>query len=86
MAEIQEAIANGDSRALMAAAHSLKGGVGSFAAKPTYEAALRLEMMGHNGDLSHARDAYAALEAELSRLIGFLARLGRGRDGRVTTA
>jgi len=86
LAELQVAIATGDSQALMRAAHSLKGGVASFAAKPTYEAALRLEMMGHSGDLSQARDAYAALEAELARLIGFLARLGRGSDGRMATA
>jgi CheY-like chemotaxis protein len=86
LAELQEAIAIGDSQALMRAAHSLKGGVASFAAKSTYDAALRLEMMGHNGDLSQAQDAYATLEAELSRLISFLARLGRGSGGRMTTA
>jgi hypothetical protein len=51
--------------------------VGSFAATPTYDAALRLETMGRSGDLSQARHAYATLEAELSRLTGFLARLGK---------
>jgi hypothetical protein len=76
----------GDSQALMRAAHSLKGGVGSFAAKPTYDAPLRLEMMGRSGDLSQARGAYATLEAALSRLISLLARLGRGSEGRMTTA
>jgi CheY-like chemotaxis protein len=77
LAEIHEAIASSDSQALMRAAHALKGGVSCFAAKPTYDAALCLEMMGHSGDLSQARDAYATLEAELSRLISFLPRLGK---------
>jgi signal transduction histidine kinase/PleD family two-component response regulator len=76
MAKIRAAIASGDSQALMRAAHSLKGVVGTFAAKATCEAALRLEMMGENGDLLEARDAYACLEAEISRLAGVLARLG----------
>jgi CheY-like chemotaxis protein len=75
LAEIHQAIAAGDSRALMRAAHSLKGGVGCFAAKPTYDAALCLEMMGHGGDLSQAQDACATLEAELSRLVPCLARM-----------
>jgi HPt (histidine-containing phosphotransfer) domain-containing protein len=76
MAKIQAAIASSDSQALMRAAHSLKGVVGTFAAKATHEAALRLEMMGENGDLREARDAYACLEAEISRLAAVLTRLG----------
>ncbi|HEX9867830.1 MAG TPA: response regulator, partial [Candidatus Tectomicrobia bacterium] len=64
MAKIQAAIASSDSQALMRAAHSLKGVVATFAAKATYEAALRLEMMGEDGDLLAAREAYADLEAE----------------------
>jgi two-component system, sensor histidine kinase and response regulator len=86
LAEIQESITIGDSQALMRAAHSLKGGVASFAAKSMYDAALRLEIMGRSGDLSQAQDGYATLEDELSRLISFLARLGRGSDGRMPTA
>jgi HPt (histidine-containing phosphotransfer) domain-containing protein len=77
MAKIQAAIASSDSQALMRAAHSLKGVVATFAAKATYEAALRLEMMGEDGDLLAAREAYADLEAEISRLASVLARLGR---------
>jgi HPt (histidine-containing phosphotransfer) domain-containing protein len=77
MAEIQAAIATDDGQALMRAAHSLKGVAGTFAAKATYEAAQRLETMGENGDLLAARDAYTALETEMSRLTGVLARLGK---------
>jgi signal transduction histidine kinase/PleD family two-component response regulator/HPt (histidine-containing phosphotransfer) domain-containing protein len=76
MAKIQAAIANGDRQALTRGAHSLKGVVATFAAKATSEAALRLEMMGENGDLLAAREVYAVLEAEISRLAPVLARLG----------
>jgi two-component system, sensor histidine kinase and response regulator len=77
MAQIQQAIARDDSQALLRAAHSLKGVVGTFAARATYEAVQRLEMMGENGDLLRAREAYVSLAAEMSRLTGVLARLGK---------
>jgi CheY-like chemotaxis protein/HPt (histidine-containing phosphotransfer) domain-containing protein len=76
MAKIQAAIANNDSQALMRAAHSLKGVVGTFAAKAAYDAALRLEMMGESADLLTAREAYTGLEAEILRLAAALSRLG----------
>jgi len=75
MAKIQAAIAGSNSQALMRAAHSLKGVVGTFAAKATYEAALRLEMIGESGDLLAAPEAYAALEIAISRLAPVLAKL-----------
>jgi signal transduction histidine kinase/DNA-binding response OmpR family regulator len=76
MAKIQAAIAHSDSQALMRAAHSLKGVVATFAAKTTYEAALRLEMIGESGDLLAAPEAYTGLETEISRLAPVLSRLG----------
>ncbi len=76
MAKIQAAIASSDSQALMRAAHSLKGVVGNFAAKSTYDAALRLETMGEHSHLLTAREAYTNLEAEILRLAAVLARLG----------
>ncbi len=76
LADIQAAIAASDSQALMRAAHSLKGGLATFAAKAAYEAALRLELMGHNGDLLHTREAYASLEVAMSRLTDCLVKLG----------
>jgi two-component system sensor histidine kinase/response regulator len=75
MSKIQAAISSNDSEALMRAAHSLKGGVGIFTTTAPFAAALRLEMMGYRGDLLHAPEAYVALEAEVSRLTDFLARL-----------
>jgi two-component system, sensor histidine kinase and response regulator len=76
MAKIQSAIARSDGQALIRAAHSLKGVVATFAAKTTYEAALRLEVIGESGDLLAAHEAYAGLETEISRLAPVLARLG----------
>ena len=63
------AIEREDSQALMRAAHSVKGSAGNFAAASVVEAALRLELMGRQGDLREAKKAYEALEAELARLI-----------------
>ena len=54
------------------AAHSLKGSVANFAAAAAVAAALRLEIMGHDGDLSHAGEAVAALEREIDLLIPVL--------------
>jgi CheY-like chemotaxis protein/HPt (histidine-containing phosphotransfer) domain-containing protein len=76
MTVIQEAIATRDSQALTRTAHSLKGVVATFAARGAYEAVLRLEMMGQSGDMLNAPQAYASLDAEMSRLIDVLKRLG----------
>ena len=55
-------------KALERAAHTLKGAVGNFSAQGAYAAALRVEMMGRGGDLTHAAAAYAELEQEVARL------------------
>jgi HPt (histidine-containing phosphotransfer) domain-containing protein len=73
LARIQTAIAHGDGRALVRAAHSLKGTVMSFGARPAGEAALRLEVMGRGGDLTQARVACAELEREVAQLGNALA-------------
>ena len=79
LAEIRQAIERQDTRALERAAHTLKGSVGNFAARAAYEAALRLETMARQGDLSQAESAFRALEQELERLTPTLATLGGGR-------
>jgi two-component system sensor histidine kinase/response regulator len=68
LSAIRESIARGDGKALEHAAHSLKGVVSTFGAHAAREAALRLERVGRDGDLTHADSACAALEKELSRL------------------
>jgi PAS domain S-box-containing protein len=65
---IREAVARGDGQALEHAAHSLKGIVSTFGAHAAREAALRLEMVGRDGDLTHAEPVCAELEKEITRL------------------
>ncbi|MEN6356217.1 MAG: response regulator [Armatimonadota bacterium] len=68
MTEIQNAIASGDGAALERSAHTLKGSVGNFAAKPALDAAFRLEQIGHSGNLGGALDAYVTLEEKIEQL------------------
>jgi two-component system, sensor histidine kinase and response regulator len=65
---IREAIAQEDSRALEMTAHAIKGAVGTFAARPAFHAALRLEIMGREYQISGAKRAYKTLETEIDRL------------------
>jgi signal transduction histidine kinase/DNA-binding response OmpR family regulator len=68
MTEMRAAIVGGDPRRLQLSAHTLKGGVATFAARAAYEAALRLEQMGWAGNLSAAPEALAALAQEVEHL------------------
>ena len=68
MSRLQNAIACGDANEVERAAHSLKGSVGSFAARPAYNTALKLEQIGKSGELSEAPDVYAALERQIAEL------------------
>jgi CheY-like chemotaxis protein len=68
LAEVREAIAARDAARLQRAAHTLKGAVGTFGARATFAAALRLEVMGRDGDLSGAAEAAEALEQAVARL------------------
>ena len=68
MAEMRAAVAEGNPPRLQLSAHTLKGGVVTFAARAAYEAASRLEKMGRAGDLSAAPEALAALAQEVEHL------------------
>lgn len=68
MDQIRDAIAQGDSKSLEHAAHTLKGSVGNFGAKPAYDAAFSLEKIGRAGDLAPAETAYVVLEREITNL------------------
>ncbi|MBW2005417.1 MAG: Hpt domain-containing protein [Deltaproteobacteria bacterium] len=68
IAQIREAIANSDSNALNAAAHSLKGSVSNFGAKRAFEAAYRLEVIGREERLAEAGAGLSELEKELKDL------------------
>jgi CheY-like chemotaxis protein/HPt (histidine-containing phosphotransfer) domain-containing protein len=75
LTNIREAVTAGDASAIERAAHKLKGSVGNFAARPAFEAALRLEVLGRDATLSEAGSAYAELENEINRLKSAMAKL-----------
>jgi two-component system sensor kinase len=66
--DIRQAIAQADAVKLRRVAHALKGSANCFAAGPAATAALTLEMMGKDGNLKSAADAFAVLEMEIERL------------------
>jgi CheY-like chemotaxis protein len=68
MRELQAALENGDTAGLSGAAHTLKGSLGHLCATAAFQAALRLEMAGREGDLAGAAEAYRRLEEEIERL------------------
>jgi HPt (histidine-containing phosphotransfer) domain-containing protein len=68
LAAVREAVARQDAKALEFAAHALKGSVGNFSAPRAFQAALKLEMMGRQGDLAGAQEAYQLLNGQIERL------------------
>jgi CheY-like chemotaxis protein/HPt (histidine-containing phosphotransfer) domain-containing protein len=66
---IRQSIEQHDIAALRLAAHTLKGAVGNFVAKPAFEAALRLETLARDGSFDGIPDAHVTLEVELDRLV-----------------
>jgi len=81
LATLRDAVAAGDAKTLRLEAHSLKGSLAVFGAEVATAAALRLETLAGNGDLSSAAEAYDALEAAVARLQPVIAALaGKGDD------
>jgi signal transduction histidine kinase/CheY-like chemotaxis protein len=68
LAVLREALAAGSAAALRDAAHSLKGALGTLAAQAAFDAALRVEALGRQGNLRGAEETCALLEQELERL------------------
>ena len=81
LAAVQAAMEQRDPAALQAAAHALKGSAGNFGAALAVEAALRLELMGHGGDLTGVEPAFAELKKTMTQLTGELAVLSAGPSG-----
>jgi CheY-like chemotaxis protein len=73
MAELRQAIAEGNAVEVKRLGHTLKGSLGHFGVAAGFEAAYQLEMLGRDGILNGAPDACAALAAELERLRPVLA-------------
>jgi two-component system sensor histidine kinase/response regulator len=80
MDKMKDALSRGDCHALERAAHTVKGSVGNFVAKPAFQAAQRLEQIGRDGNMGEAREAYRALDEELERLKPALLALGRNKE------
>ncbi len=68
MAKIHGAIREENAMELDRAAHTLKGSAGNFGARPVFETALKLEMMGKSGDLAGGIETYSVLSLEMDRL------------------
>jgi two-component system, sensor histidine kinase and response regulator len=78
MGAIRAALSDRDAGRLAAAAHPLKGSLGTFAAKPAFAAAQRLESLGRAGTLEGGPEALECLEREMARLTPALAEFARG--------
>jgi len=78
METIQSAIHQQDAVRLRQAAHTLKGEVSNFGARAAVEAALRLEMMGRDEELTDADAAYTDLERALEYLLPALMAFAAG--------
>jgi two-component system sensor histidine kinase/response regulator len=70
--EIRTAGERGNGKALERSAHKLRGSMGSFGAGRASASALRLEIMGRDGEFVGAEEAIADLEHEVARLRGAL--------------
>jgi len=68
MEALHRAVENKLGHDLERLAHRLKGSVGNFAAKPAFEAALRLEEIARRGDYERIPPALEGLEHEIQRL------------------
>ncbi len=68
LTNIQDAIMKGDSNTLERNAHTIKGSLGVFCAGHALEAALQLELMGRENNMTGVENAYISLEKEIGRL------------------
>ena len=68
MGSLKAAIQAGDAREVRSAAHTIKGMVAFFEAKPATETAARLEQAGVREELGGAGKLFATLAQELTRI------------------
>ena len=82
MAELRAAIGRSDASAAQRLAHTLKGAVGTFGAQAAFEAALRMETLARQGDLSQVEPAWAAMEDAFAQLRPALTALAAEREAK----
>jgi HPt (histidine-containing phosphotransfer) domain-containing protein len=68
MGELRETIRARRGADLSAAAHALKGSIGTLRASNAFETARRLEFLGKQGDFAAAQETLPTLEEKLHRL------------------
>jgi two-component system, sensor histidine kinase and response regulator len=68
LSAIRAAVESNNAESLAKLAHRLKGAVGNFSSEAVTHAALRLETIAQQRDLSNARAAYQDLESMIERL------------------
>jgi CheY-like chemotaxis protein len=66
--ELHQAMTRRDAAQIRRIAHTMKGSLVQLGARPAFEAALRLETLARDDNLTGAANAWAALENELDRL------------------
>jgi HPt (histidine-containing phosphotransfer) domain-containing protein len=72
MGHLEKAIAAGSTEEINRVAHTIKGAVGTFAAKAAYDAALQVETIGREKRLEAAPAAWRQLHDAIERLKGAL--------------
>jgi PAS domain S-box-containing protein len=65
LARIEQALAERDSNGLAFASHTLKSSLGQLEARQAFQTALRLELMGRDGQLAEAGSTFARLKEEI---------------------
>lgn len=79
LADLSSAIDEADATRLKSEAHKLKGAIANFESPTTNAAALELESMGEQGDLSRAGEVLSGLERNLGQLLIHLEELCRAQ-------
>jgi CheY-like chemotaxis protein len=66
LSAIDSALNKGEIEKIQRAAHTLKGVIGNFGAKPATECARRIEQAAESGDLVTAKENFQALQTEMA--------------------
>ncbi|MGH9356750.1 MAG: response regulator, partial [Terriglobia bacterium] len=77
LCSLRTAVDRGNTQAIAAQAHAIKGSVGSFGARAASQAALQIEEIAKRGDLTHASEALRTLDAALRQLDPILSGFAR---------
>ena len=78
LAQLRDGLGRGDARAVRAAAHGLKGTLGSFGGMAAYSLAQRLEAAAEQGDLGDAQSLLQELVTEIQSFAACFERPGLG--------